>query len=189
MAFLSSLGPITIHQSPKFLSPSLRKLDLHATNPTRFRAAMGLFTTGVAVITTAWNDTYHGMTANSLTSVSLDPCLLLICSRRGSLTGEAIKQRGAFAVNLLANEQSNISRRFVGKIDERFKDLDVKLDTLGLPLLPESLAHFSCVVHNVHPGGDHDIVVGEVAACSVGEGEPLLFYRGGVGRHRLQALS
>jgi 3-hydroxy-9,10-secoandrosta-1,3,5(10)-triene-9,17-dione monooxygenase reductase component len=131
----------------------------------------------------------HGMTANSLTSVSLDPCLLLICPRRGSLTGEAIRKRKAFAVNLLANEQSDVSRRFIGRLDQRFHGIDVRLDEIGLPLLPQSLAHFSCFLHAIYPGGDHDIMLGKVVACEAREGEPLLFYRGDVGRHRLQELS
>jgi 3-hydroxy-9,10-secoandrosta-1,3,5(10)-triene-9,17-dione monooxygenase reductase component len=141
----------------------------------------------VVVITTSYDDVFHGMTANSLTSVSLEPCLLLVCLRRSSPTGEAIRHRGAFAINLLSNEQADLSRRFIGKLDERFKDLEIRLDRFGLPLLPESLAHFSCRVHDIHPAGDHDIVIGEVVSCQEREGEPLVFFRGGVGRHRLHA--
>jgi 3-hydroxy-9,10-secoandrosta-1,3,5(10)-triene-9,17-dione monooxygenase reductase component len=177
-----------MHSVLKYLQAPMRNADALLIDPTRFRAAMSAFTTGVAVITTAWDGGCHGMTANSLTSVSLDPCLLLVCPRRGSSTGEAIHQRMAFAVNLLANEQAEISRRFIGKLDERFKDLEVAFDRLGLPLLPNCLAHFSCVVRDIHPAGDHDIVVGEVVDCRARDGEPLVYYRGGVGRHRLQQL-
>lgn len=172
----------------KYLRAPMRNADAHQIDPAQFRAAMSAFTTGVAVITTVCESGWHGMTANSLTSVSLDPCLLLVCPRRGSLTGEAIRQRMAFAVNLLADEQAEISQRFIGKLDERFRDLEVAFDHLGLPLLPDCLAHFSCVVRDIHPGGDHDIVVGEVVACRARDGAPLVYYRGGVGRHRLQPL-
>ena len=162
-----------------------KNVPLRPVDSTRFRAAMGLFTTGVTVVTTEVDGVFHGMTANSLTSVSLDPCLLLICPRRGSPTGDAIRQRKAFAVNLLAHGQSDVSRRFVGRADARFANLDVQLDELGLPMLPQSLAHFSCTLHAVYPGGDHDIMIGAVASCEARDGDPLLFYRGGVGRHRL----
>jgi 3-hydroxy-9,10-secoandrosta-1,3,5(10)-triene-9,17-dione monooxygenase reductase component len=164
---------------------SMEDVPLRPVDPTRFRAAMGLFTTGVTVITTEVNGVFHGMTANSLTSVSLNPCLLLICPRRGSPTGEAIQQRKAFAVNLLAHGQGDVSRRFIGRLDDRFSGLDMQLDEIGLPMLPQSLAHFSCVLHAIYPGGDHDIMLGEVVACEARDGDPLVFYRGGVGRHRL----
>jgi len=164
----------------------MRESDLCPVDVALFRSAMSLFITGVTIVTTEVNGAFQGMTVNSLTSVSLDPCLLLICPRRGSPTGKAIQQRKAFAVNLLATEQADISDRFVGPLGERFTGLDTRIDQFGLPLLPQSLAHFSCSLRAVYPGGDHNIVLGEVIACEVREGEPLLFYRGGVGRHRLQ---
>ena len=100
------------------------------------------------------------MAVNSLTSVSLDPCLLLFCVARSSATGAAIKARGAFAVNLLAGEQKNLVKQFCSNPHDRFAGVPMRLSACGMPLLPGSLAHFCCVVEAVHESGDHDIIVG-----------------------------
>lgn len=146
---------------------------------------MGTFATGVSVVTTAWDGRPWGMTMNSLTSVSLQPCLLLICPRRGSATGAAIQQRRAFAVNLLAADQEVVARQFVGLDGERFAGLDPFWTPDGLPLLPGSLAHLVCALRQVHAAGDHDIMVGEVTECANVElAEPLVFHRGIFGSYR-----
>ena len=143
-----------------------------------FRRAMGRFATGVAVVTTEHNGVPFGMTVNSLTSVSLDPCLLLVCPKKGSATGNAIKSTGRFTVNILQESQKDLCLRFVGDNAERFEGLTLESDAWGSPLLPGSLAQISCRLDAIHPGGDHDIVVGEVMACVVREGEPLIFHDG-----------
>lgn len=147
-------------------------------NPREFRKAMGYFATGVAVVTTSHSGAQFGMTVNSLTSVSLDPCLLLICSKKGSATGDAIIRSGVFAVNVLGETQQDMCMRFVGAGARRFEELSVHRDEWGLPLLPGSLAHISCRLSAVHPGGDHDIIVGEVADCRLESGDPLIFHDG-----------
>ena len=83
-------------------------LHMDPVDPMVFRRTMGTFATGVAVVTAVWDGEYHGMTMNSLTSVSLDPCMLLICPRRGSATGEAIANSGEFIVNLLRADHHDI---------------------------------------------------------------------------------
>lgn len=149
-----------------------------STDPSQFRKTMASFATGVAVVTTFWDGKYHGMTVNSLTSVSLTPCMLLICPDRGSVTGEAIRKRGQFAVNVLGDHQRELSTRFVGDHSKRFRDVDLTIGESGLPLLKGALAHFCCRVAAIHPGGDHDIVVGEVVSCNATAGEPLVLFRG-----------
>jgi 3-hydroxy-9,10-secoandrosta-1,3,5(10)-triene-9,17-dione monooxygenase reductase component len=146
-----------------------------------FRTAMGAFATGVAVVLAQHEDRLHGMTVNSLTSVSLDPPLLLVCPRRGSATGTAMKESGAFVVNILDMQQQEIATRFVGNFSNRFDGLDLGRSLQGFPVLAGALAHFDCVVRDVHDGGDHDIVVGEVVSCVQRNGDPLLFYRGRFG--------
>ena len=153
-------------------------------DPFHFRKVIGSFATGVAVVTTVWQGRYHGMTVNSLTSVSLDPCMLLVCPKRGSSTGQAIQNRGEFAVNILADHQRELSKRFVGNLPDRFADLDLSFSDGGLPLLPGSLAHIACRVAAVHAGGDHDIILGEVVSCSDADGEPLVFHKGAFGSLR-----
>jgi 3-hydroxy-9,10-secoandrosta-1,3,5(10)-triene-9,17-dione monooxygenase reductase component len=157
-------------------------------DPRRFRNVIGSFATGVAIITTELDGLYHGMTINSLTSVSLDPCMLLVCPRHGSTTGEAIRSRGEFAVNILAAHQRDLSRRFVSVTGaERFTGIDVELSPRGMPLLPGAIAHICCRVSAIHPGGDHEIVLGQVLTCSDAEGHPLLFHKGTFGVFRTEA--
>lgn len=162
---------------------SAQIMDLSPVDAGRFRIAMGAFATGVAVVTTAWRGEMFGMTVNSLTSVSLDPCLLLICPRRGSATGAAIRERGAFAVNLLSRNQQDLAHRFVGAFAGRFDGLRPRSCGDGLPLLPGCLAYLRCRVRDIHPGGDHDIVVAEAESCSMPPRDepPLIFYRGAFG--------
>ncbi len=155
--------------------------ETSAFSTAEFRAAMGTFATGVAVVLANHDDRLHGMTVNSLTSVSLDPPLLLVCPRRGSATGLAMKASGAFVVNILDVHQRDIATRFVGDFSNRFDGLDLGRSTRGFPVLAAALSHFDCMVRNVYEGGDHDIIVGEVVSCTQRAGGPLLFYRGRFG--------
>jgi 3-hydroxy-9,10-secoandrosta-1,3,5(10)-triene-9,17-dione monooxygenase reductase component len=139
---------------------------------------MGAFATGVAIVTASDNGSWFGMTVNSLTSVSLSPCLLLICPKRGSTTGNAIKSSGMFAVNLLNKSQKELASHFVGHLADRFSGVGVDVSPSGLPLLHDALSHFECAVTDIHAGGDHDIVIGEVVSCSSRDGAPLVFFRG-----------
>ena len=93
-------------------SPILRGVSI---DPKQFRSVMGTFATGVAVIATEWSGELFGATINSLTSVSLEPCMLLVCTSEGSATGTAIRNRGFFSVNILGQHQSELSARFTGE--------------------------------------------------------------------------
>ena len=144
-----------------------------------FRQMMGGFATGVAVVTARDADQeLHGMTVNSLTSVSLDPVLLLVCFTRDSRTAEAVEESGVFAVNLLSHGQMALSNAFSRPGEDRFRDVDYELDDDGVPLLGGGLGYARCSVDAVHDGGDHIIVVAAVRSCQVRQGEPLIFYRG-----------
>jgi 3-hydroxy-9,10-secoandrosta-1,3,5(10)-triene-9,17-dione monooxygenase reductase component len=150
-------------------------------DPKRFRAVMGAFATGVAVVTTEWNGELFGATVNSLTSVSLQPCMLLFCVSDGSTTGAAIRNRGLFSVNILGQHQSHLPRRFTASGIDRFADLALDFSAEGLPLIKSAAAQLCCRVATIHKGGDHDIILGEVlsgedVACS-----PLVFHKGTYG--------
>lgn len=147
-------------------------------SPDRFRLTMGQFATGVAVVTALDGGQRFGMTVNSLTSVSLDPPLLLVCPRRGSATGVAIQRSRTFCVNVLRAGQEDVCRRFVGADAARFEGLAIDEGTDGLPIIPGALAHIFCALEAVHPGGDHDILLGRVTDCAAEPGEPLLFHEG-----------
>jgi flavin reductase (DIM6/NTAB) family NADH-FMN oxidoreductase RutF len=147
-------------------------------DPRTYREAIGHFATGVTVVTTKDAQGPHGMTVNSLTSVSLDPTLLLVCLTRGSRTVEAIHGCGGFIVNVLSHEQIDTSNVFAGSTGERFAERRVDWSPEGLPVLPNSLATFSCRLWRIDDGGDHEIVIGEVIDCQTSSGDPLVFYRG-----------
>jgi hypothetical protein len=147
-------------------------------DPKAFRSVMGSFATGVAVVTTSRDGEQFGMTVNSLTSVSLEPLIVLICVVKGSRTGLAIRDRGRFAVNLLNSEQEEISRRFVSREQRRFRRQDASDNVWGVPLMEGALASLVCDVHLIHEIGDHDVVYGRVLHCDSSEGKPLLYWRG-----------
>jgi 3-hydroxy-9,10-secoandrosta-1,3,5(10)-triene-9,17-dione monooxygenase reductase component len=149
-----------------------------------FRNAMGVFATGVAVLTTAHEGQYHGVTINSLTAVSLDPFLLLACLNKSSVTGDAIRNRREFMVSLLAETQLDISRRFVGKSENRFSGIELNYSESGLPMPVGCVGYLSCNVRAVHDGGDHDIIIADVIACDEQPGNPLVFWRGRYGGYQ-----
>lgn len=143
------------------------------------RAAMGRFATGVAVVTTRHDGTPHGMTVNSLTSVSLDPPLLLVCLTTGARTTDAVLGAGRFVVNVLAARQEHIALRFARRGEEHFAGLDV--DQGGphdLPVVPGALVHADCTVDRSVTAGDHVVVFGRVGALCRVDATPLAFHGG-----------
>jgi len=142
------------------------------------RSTMAGFPTGVAIVTTEVDGEPHGMTVNSLTSVSLAPPLMLVCLTRGARTTAAVAKRKAFALHLLSRRQQALSNRFAGRGKAHFEGLDLEFDEGGLPVLPAGIGRLRCAVETTHAGGDHDIVVGRVLTCEPRDGTPLLFHRG-----------
>lgn len=142
-----------------------------------FRQTMGSFATGVCVVSAAHEGVLHGMTVNSLTSVSLNPPLVLVCFSRGTRTETAVCAAGAFGVNFLREDQVDLSNRFARPGEDHYAGLDIRYEA-GVPLLVECLAYLVCRVVNVYIEGDHSIVIGSVERAAPGSGMPLLFYRG-----------
>jgi len=155
-----------------------QRAEQPSCDPARFREVMGSFATGVAIVTTTAGDGPHGMTVNSLTSVSLRPPLLLVCLTRGSRTAAAVMERGEFVVNILGTHQEPLSDAFARRQEDHFEDLEVQTTREGLPVLHAAVGHLVCRVSESHDGGDHHIVVGEVARVASVEGTPLIFHRG-----------
>jgi 3-hydroxy-9,10-secoandrosta-1,3,5(10)-triene-9,17-dione monooxygenase reductase component len=147
-------------------------------DPLAFRSAMGCFLTGVTIVTSAGSEGLTGMTVNSLTSVSLNPCQLLICLKTGSVTGTSIRESGRFAVNLLASGQGDLAVRFARPAPDRFEGVGFSLDACGVPILAGALAHLVCELDCVHASGDHDIFIGNVRACTHSADQPLAFHKG-----------
>ena len=146
------------------------------------RDVMGHFATGVSVVTARDGEGAPvGTTANAISSVSLDPPLLLACLARSSETLAAIRADGRFAVNILAAEQRHHSDRFAKKGSAvGVHEVDFDEDEHGVPVLPGALATVACSVESIHRAGDHDIVIGFAQHLEHREpgAKPLLFYRG-----------
>lgn len=145
----------------------------------KFRRLMGLWTTGIAIVMTDTDDVVTGMTINSLTSVSLNPLLLLICVRNGSATGTQVIKNGRFSVNILSEDQEGVSRQFSG--GPAGADKLVYEETGRDITLQGAMAAFHCNVENTYPGGDHQIIVSKVTGISgqQADARPLLFHKGG----------
>jgi flavin reductase len=149
-----------------------------------FRGVMGRFATGVTVMTTRADGVPHGMTANAVSSVSLDPLLVLVCVERDTVMADRVVEAGAFALNVLAEGQAAVSDRFADPDrpdgEPQFADLGVDRAVTGSPILTDAPAWLDCRVWATYDGGDHLIVVGEVAALAeTGDEAPLIYYRGG----------
>jgi len=151
---------------------------------TLFRDVVGHFTTGVAVITTCRDGRRYGVTASAVASLSLEPPMLLACLNRRLPTCDALGSAGAFAVNILDERQGEVALRFATRQPDKFAGLDVAESPLGLPLLPDALAHLECRVAGRVDAGTHTVFLGEVqtARARDGSGRPLAYFRGTFGR-------
>jgi flavin reductase (DIM6/NTAB) family NADH-FMN oxidoreductase RutF/DNA-binding GntR family transcriptional regulator len=159
---------------------------IHVT-PDTFRDAIGHFASGVTVITAAHGGERFGATASAVSSLSLDPPMLLVCLNRESATGRAVEQTGHFAVNVLAQDQGALARHFASRSADKFAGLDVADGEHGVPLLVDALAQFECSVGEHVTGGTHSVFLAEVDAARTREGEaPLAYFRGEFGRLELQ---
>lgn len=140
-----------------------------------FRTAMGKFATGVTVIATEVGDEVHGMTANAFMSVSLDPKLIVISVREQARILSMLQQSKIFSVNILSEDQQEISMVFAGQL----KDKQVVFDRLdGKPVVPEAIAQIACEVCAEHVEGDHTLFIGKVTDIHLEDKEPLLFFNG-----------
>jgi flavin reductase (DIM6/NTAB) family NADH-FMN oxidoreductase RutF len=152
--------------------------------PHEFRRTAGLFTTGVTVLAAATDRTIRGMTANSLTTVSLDPLLILCCLRRDATMHRVVEAAGSFGVSILTQEQEPLARHFANP--SRPAD-GGQFETIawcpgpatGAPLLLGAMAAFECRVREVSPAGDHSIFLADVMSLQRSErDDPLLFFSG-----------
>jgi len=140
---------------------------------------MGLFATGVTVLTTRDRDgRFYGLTANAVSSLSLDPPLVLICVDRKAETFPHFLDSKSFVVNILAAGQQEISTRFAKSGGDKFSDLPYRIGYHGNPVLDGVLGHLECRIVETFEGGDHVIHVGEVLHADAVGGLPLLFFQG-----------
>jgi flavin reductase (DIM6/NTAB) family NADH-FMN oxidoreductase RutF len=164
----------------------------HAPDSALFRHVLGHFCTGVVVVAGLGPDGPAGLTCQSFSSLSLDPPLVMFGASRTSTSWPRIRRTGSFCVNVLAEEQQELSARMARSGADKFADVAWDRTPLGAPRLDGALAWLDCTLHAEYPGGDHTVVVAQVHALAsapegladglhegLPEGQPLLYYRGG----------
>jgi 4-nitrophenol 2-monooxygenase / 4-nitrocatechol 4-monooxygenase, reductase component len=147
-----------------------------------FRDVIGHFASGVTIVTARHGDVDRGVTANAVSSLSLEPPMLLVCINRASRTHGAVSRCRSFAVNILRDGQEELARLFATRRDDKFADLELERGELGHPLIDGTLAQLECRVAEEAIGGTHSIFLAAVVSARRQEGEPLVYYRGGFGR-------
>lgn len=150
------------------------------SDPRTLRDALGCFATGVTVVTCLdQQGDPIGLTANSFTSLSLDPPLLLVCVAKGTASAGPLSEARHFAVNVLQTGQQPASITFSTRVEDRFGCTAWSMGEHGVPVLLDSLSVFECARHAIHEGGDHFILVGEVKKATFEPSlDPLLYFRG-----------
>jgi flavin reductase (DIM6/NTAB) family NADH-FMN oxidoreductase RutF len=150
-----------------------------AIDQRHFRDVMGAFATGVTIITTMVDGAAHGITANSFTSVSLDPPLMLFCLGKTSTNFDAFMATESFAVNILAADQDALSTHFAMFEGDRFDGTAWTAWDTGAPIIEGVVAAADCVLEARHDAGDHIIIIGRaVRAENLSDAAPLLYHRG-----------
>ncbi|RXF70977.1 flavin reductase family protein [Hansschlegelia zhihuaiae] len=146
---------------------------------TDLRAFAGHFATGVAVVTSRSPEgDLAGVTINAVTSLSLDPPLFLICLDHKSNTLGTLLASGHFCLHFLSKGQTEVSKIFASKREDKFTEASYRIGETGSPVLDGVLAAAECRLAEICPGGDHTIIIGQVDKVHIHGGEPLLYHRG-----------
>lgn len=155
-----------------------------AARARQFRDVLGVFATGVAVVTSVSDGLPVGMTCQSFSSVSLEPPLVMFCPAKTSRAWPLMRTAGFFCVNFLHSGQQDLSNRMATKGEEKFDGVRWKPANTGAPLLEGVIGYVDCTVHRVWEAGDHYVVLGRVQDLDLGDTaghgdiDPLLFFRG-----------
>lgn len=146
-----------------------------------YRQVLGQFATGITVIVTRSPQGFHGMTANSFTSVSLEPPMILVCIDQKAQTFQYLSRAAAFSISILEANQKDLSQVFANPqpSSDPFQSIAVQHTQAGIPYLSSGIAHLGCHVEASYPAGDHKIVVARVDEFGASHSrEPLIFYGG-----------
>lgn len=160
-------------------------MEARTLTPEEFRDVISHFASGVTVITAVSDGRWYGTTASAVTSLSLEPPMLLICMSKQSETGRAVAAAGRFGVNILGADQVDLARRFAQKGGDKFDGVAVTPGHWGEPLFEEALATLECRVTEETTGGTHYVFLAEVENASARGGAPLAYFRGEFGRLEL----
>jgi flavin reductase (DIM6/NTAB) family NADH-FMN oxidoreductase RutF len=147
-----------------------------------FRDVIGRFASGVTVITTRADGGDFGTTASAVSSLSMEPPMMLICLNKTSDTQAAVLKSGVFAVNILGEEQGQVAYKFAKKGKDKFEGVGIVRGETGVPLVEGALAHLECEVQETVTGGTHTVFLARVRQAAGTEGAPLTYFRGRFGR-------
>lgn len=148
-------------------------------DPKEFRRALGAFVTGITVVTTeSESGERRGFTANSFTSVSLDPPLVLVCLGKSSSSCPTFESAKSYVINVLTEDQRHISNQFASKVPDKFAGIDTRAEATGSPVIADTAAWFDCVPHEVVDAGDHIVLIGQVQAFGGNQNNPLGYHKG-----------
>jgi len=157
-----------------------------AARARKFRDVLGLFASGVTVVTSMADGAPVGMTCQSFSSVSLEPPLVMFCPAKTSRAWPRMQRAGYFCVNFLAADQAEVSNAMATKGSDKYDGIGWRPATTGAPLLDGVLGYVDCTVHSVHEAGDHYVVLGRVKELGFApdafdgddDRQPLLYFRG-----------
>jgi flavin reductase (DIM6/NTAB) family NADH-FMN oxidoreductase RutF len=141
-----------------------------------FRRACSKFATGITIVTTSTDGSPHGLTVNSFTSVSCEPPLVSVSIDLKCSVLPALRNANHFGVNVLAEDQEDISVRFAGACDSRFDGIGWRFGVTGVPVIEGVIAAFECRCHGSIEAGDHVILLGHVELAEFFDGKPLLYF-------------
>lgn len=161
------------------------KAPASRVDPDAFRGVMGHFASGVTVITVRHEGREYGITANAVSSLSLEPPMLLVCLNLRSTTQQAVAGSRSFVVNILRERQSSLAQRFAQRRSDKFDGVPTETGTLGHPVLVDVLAHLECEVVEDLIAGTHRVFLAEVVDAKARSGAPLAYFRGIFGRFGL----
>src|SRR3989442_2456478 len=154
-------------------------------DPQVFRQIIGNFASGVTVITAREHDTDYGLTASAVTSLTLDPPMLLVCINKNTGTQAAISRTRTFGVNILDEDQTDLAYQFAKPQADKFQGVDFSYGSLGVPLLTGALAHIECRVAADVEAGTHKVFLAEVEQAEATTGSPVTYSRGKLGRFEM----
>ena len=162
-----------------------QRVDEQPLDAGAFRQVIGRFMSGVVVITATHQGERRGMTVSAVASLSLDPPMIVTCLNASSSTQEVVRRAGAFAVNILAEDQEHLAGLFARPGVDPFLDLPCEPGITGAPILAGALAVLECQIAQEVPGGSHRVLLANVVRASASEGSPLAYFRGRFGRIEL----
>jgi flavin reductase (DIM6/NTAB) family NADH-FMN oxidoreductase RutF/biotin operon repressor len=152
-----------------------------SVDPVAVRSVIGHFTSGVAVITTQHGGNRFGVTASAVSSLSMEPPMLLVCLNRQLATTDAVSEAGVFAVNILGEKQAELATQFATRHPDKFRDVELMNRELDVPLITDALAQIECTVVSRTDIATHAVFMAEVRTAEAGAGNPLGYFRGQFG--------